>query len=246
MKILLVGDVHGNSFYVNRAMVHAAEVGADRVFFLGDFGWTFSDKFVAACDRAAAKTGLNVEFIDGNHEDFDFLLSQPVDDDGIRRLTPTLHHIPRGTVMELDGHHVLFMGGGVSVDKIWRTPNYDWWPQEEVTSGDIHRAIENAKGKNIHAVFAHDTPKLPGFSNKGQSSRFPEDALADSAAHMALMKLVALEHQPKRWYHGHHHTRETSVMSMPYGDLIIDCLDRDETALRDNVILVDTDDWYAD
>lgn len=246
MKILLVGDIHASKYYMNRAMDHADEVGAERVFFLGDFGWTFEQKFLEACDAAADRTGLNVEFIDGNHEDFDFLLSLPADDDGIRRVSDKVLHIPRGTVMELDGHHVLFMGGGVSVDKSWRIPHYDWWPQEEVTSEDYHRAIENAEGKDIHAVFAHDTPVLPRFSNKGPGSYFPTDALNDSAAHMALMKLVALEHQPKRWYHGHHHIRQTTTLSLDYGDLIVDCLDRDESPLRDNVILVDTDDWYAD
>ena len=38
-----------------------------------------------------------------------------------------------------DGRTVLFMGGALSVDKAWRTPGYDWFPEESITTGDLDR-----------------------------------------------------------------------------------------------------------
>ena len=78
MRILLVGDIHANRYELLRAMRYGKDQRVDRVFFLGDFGWKFEQPFLDRAEYMVKETGLLVEFIDGNHDDFNFLYSLPV------------------------------------------------------------------------------------------------------------------------------------------------------------------------
>jgi len=93
-----------------------------------------------------------VYFIDGNHEYFPYL-------NGISKVTeirPNLFYVPRGTVMELDGRQIGFLGGAESIDKAWRTPGYDWFPEESIRYSDMIKL----SGKKVDILVAHTPPKF--------------------------------------------------------------------------------------
>lgn len=248
MRILLVGDIHANTFYLRRAMEYAYNELCDRVFFLGDFGWKFDDNFLELGTKLFQKYGLFVDFLDGNHEDFDYLLSFPVADDGYRHIAEGIRHIPRGTILDLDGHNVLVMGGATSIDKMYRVPHISWWEQESITYDDMRNAIEGLYNVDkISAVFAHDGPVMPGGSNKGDDlwkfgPRYYE-ALHDSQVNRSKLYTLMEMAEPKFWYHGHHHTRYTTVLTTDYGTCTVEALDRDEETVKRNLLIVDTEDW---
>jgi predicted phosphodiesterase len=53
---------------------------------------------------------------------------------------PNLIFVPRGTVLELDGRRIAFLGGGDSIiDRHVRQPDVDWWPEERVGMEDVAR-----------------------------------------------------------------------------------------------------------
>jgi hypothetical protein len=55
-------------------------------------------------------------------------------------MAPNLVYVPRGTVLELDGRRIAFLGGGTSViDRAERRADVDWWPEEQVTMADVAR-----------------------------------------------------------------------------------------------------------
>jgi hypothetical protein len=55
-------------------------------------------------------------------------------------MAPNLVYVPRGTVLELDRRRIAFLGGGSSiVDRAWRRPDVDWWPEEQVSMADVAR-----------------------------------------------------------------------------------------------------------
>ena len=251
MKILLVGDIHANTHDLRRAMIYGAEHNVQRVFFLGDFGWKFSQNFLASASKAARITGLMVEFIEGNHEDFDFLLSHDISSDGYRYISDGVRHIPRGTVLELDDKYVMCVGGGVSIDKAWRTPGESWWAQEEVTNDDIDKVknIIDAMGP-VHAMFTHDGPQLPRLSNKDFSNMTADTVIkADidrSGRHMRKIEEIMHICQPAYIYHGHHHVRDTNVINAAHGPVVVECLDMHGTPIKDATMIVDTDDWITD
>lgn len=248
MRILLAGDIHGSKRGIDRAMYYGHDHAVDRVFFLGDFGWTFGPDFLAGASKVSKATGLMVEFIEGNHEDFDFLLSHSVSSDGYRYLNEHVRHIPRGTILELDDKRVMCMGGGVSIDKVWRVPGKSWWSQEEITDDDIDKAknLIDATGP-VHAMFTHDGPLLPGLSNKNFSHMNVDPIIMDdiNRSNRHMRKVEDLMHicQPGYVYHGHHHVRNTDIIDAGHGSVVVECLDMYGSSVKNSLLVVETDDW---
>ena len=244
MRILLVGDIHANRYELLRAMRYGKDQRVDRVFFLGDFGWKFEQPFLDRAEYMVKETGLLVEFIDGNHEDFNFLYSLPVSEDGYRYVTPHVRHIPRGTILELDGKNVVCMGGGASIDRIWRVENESWWPQELITDEELFDAIQSSKAAgHIHAMFSHDGPVLPHGSNKFESFIQIADDIRLSNANMRKIHDLIYAAQPAFIYHGHHHSRFSTVLDTGFGLVHVESLDCDGSRINEMMLVVDTDDW---
>lgn len=250
MKILLSGDIHSAVWGLDRVM-HRAEVEkVEAVFFLGDFGWDFSPRFINTASLWYENTGIPIYFIDGNHEDFDILYEYEVGEDGLRTLAEGLKHVPRGTVMNLDGHNVLLIGGASSIDKMWRTEGTSWWPQELITEDDVDMALANCADLEITAVFSHEGPMLPANSNKTD-----EDLIAYSPALEADVRIsqdqraklmrIGSKVKPKFWYHGHHHTFAQSVMYHDDGECLVQCLAHETSKLYEQTVIIHTEDWYV-
>ena len=71
-------------------------------------------------------------------------------------MAPNLIFVPRGTVLELDGRRIAFLGGGDSViDRAYRRPDVDWWPEERVTMADVAR-LERAG--RVDLLVCHTPP----------------------------------------------------------------------------------------
>ena len=85
-------------------------------------------------------------FIDGNHENFDWLSilkKTNTKEDGLCHISEHIKYIPRGTVLNLKAESgnikVACCGGADSVDKYRRTKHISWWEQESITQEDIDR-----------------------------------------------------------------------------------------------------------
>lgn len=92
-----------------------------------------------------------VYFIEGNHEYYPYI-------NGITEVTeirPNLYYCPRGTILELDGRRVAFLGGAESIDKAWRRYRVDWFPEESISLSDYHK-FDNVDSVDI--LVAHTPP----------------------------------------------------------------------------------------
>ena len=101
--------------------------------------------------------GRSCWFVDGNHEDFGQLaqLAAAIVPDGRNEIRPNILHLPRGYRWEWHGLTWLACGGGVSLDEAGRTEGIDWWPQEEITSGQEAAIIA---GGHADVMVCHDCP----------------------------------------------------------------------------------------
>lgn len=143
--ITVFGDVHGH-IPIFRDMIK--KVPEDHTIIqVGDMGiWPNSIRqFELGFPRP-------VYFIDGNHEFFPYLngISE------IREIHPNLFYVPRGTVTELDGRKILFLGGAESPDKQWRTPGVSWFPEESITQADLYRIPEDVE--TVDLMITHTPP----------------------------------------------------------------------------------------
>lgn len=208
-RIMLVGDIHAGLLALEADVCAAKDAECSRVFFLGDFGYRFSDNFIELGRELWLDTGLTIDWIDGNHEDFDYLESINFD------LGPGFTYHPRGSVEVIDGKRILFLGGATSVDAQWRTPGASWWPQEELTEAQVASACSQGR---VDIVLAHDAPYLPLLSNKDlDSPSFPESELLRSAQHRDKVQAVYQTAQPLAWCHGHYHTHYETSKLEPWG-----------------------------
>lgn len=236
MIIAFAGDWHGEQSYAYRAMKFAKKQGADILVHVGDFGIWHPYGYVKTINEYANNLDLPVYFVDGNHEDHPWLLSQPIADDGFRPLGDTLFHIPRAHRWEWGGLSFMGLGGATSVDRKRRKPGIEWFPEEAITTGDMYRAVD---GGHVDVLVTHDCPSgvdIPGITDS-TSSWIPKDDLQAAHAHRDLLRVVFDQVTPDYLFHGHYHVRYTSV----FNNCIINGLDCDHKPIRINIQVVDTE-----
>lgn len=233
MRIAFMGDTHGNLPYTHKALRYAAKNSSDLVVSVGDFGF-WGDSYTQNVGEEAGRLGLQVFFVDGNHERHDLLNSLPVREDGFRVLHDNVAHIPRGTVWTWDGVNFLGLGGAHSVDRQWRTPSVDWFPEETLTYGQL---FEASQALNIDVMVTHDCPagvEIPGIA--GNPFGFPKEEIALADKHREMLGYVVDNVKPGVLVHGHYHVNYSDMR----GETSIIGLDCDGRPLADNIFFMDT------
>lgn len=234
MKILLAGDVHGNTSHMHYLMSEAKHNGCDRIFQLGDFGyWEHFPRGVRYLDetnRAAKQAGIVVYFLDGNHDKTSMLLEKytETDDEGFILVRPNVRYARRGHVWEWAGKKFIALGGAYSVDKEYRLAveqhenspaGTQWFPEEEMTDKELHNYLLAAP-QTVDFMFAHDKPRLskPGWNRKDLEECWPNQNRLQEAMDMLKPRLFA---------HGHLHHRYDDAVMTPYGYTQVLGLDAD-------------------
>jgi predicted phosphodiesterase len=143
MSIAFLGDIHGWF----RRLHHVLEELPEDVPLIqvGDFGcWPqFRDQWKAP--------KRPIYFIDGNHDHHPTFSKLTVPTE----VWPGATYVPRGTILELAGKRVGFLGGAHSVDYKSRTPQVDWFPELEVVTADQTSMLA---GRNVDILVTHTAP----------------------------------------------------------------------------------------
>ncbi len=196
--LFLISDLHGGvdceCFY---EYAKTAKEG-DTLLILGDLELAFRD---TEENRRFTEFFLSltceIAFIDGNHENFDYLYAFPQEEwngGRVHRLSPHIVHLMRGYIFRIQGRTFFTMGGCKSTQK-WVDSGL-WWPQEVPDEEEIARAYKVLAANNhkVDYVLTHkyriDSHKVPPMTLEGLS--------------------VFLEEQVeyKHWYSGHWHRYE--------------------------------------
>jgi hypothetical protein len=235
--VAFAGDWHANTGYARRAIRHAAHLGAEVIVHLGDFGYEFAPAYLDRVTTALRNSGIELWFVDGNHEKFPVLSSFPIQADGRRRLTDRVYHLPRGFRWQWSGVSFLALGGAYSIDRAWRTPGVSWWPEEEITEGDIGNATA---GGPVDVLVAHDCPTgvpIPGLEDS--ADRWPPMDLIKAVNHRLRVLRVVQAVQPRVVWHGHYHTSYDAEVDLGYGPVEVHGRDCDGQPLAQNLSVVD-------
>lgn len=217
IRWLVCGDFHGDTGHAFKMLELASRLGITRIIQLGDFGFFWpghaGDKYMRKVMKKATELGVHVYVVDGNHENFDKLLEIPVNDQGVRIIGPSLTHLPRGFVWEVEDKKLLFVGGAHSIDFDSRVAYQRqhgikvWWSQETLVDSEVENAISAGK---VDVLFTHDcAPNYPML--KGYKDDF------ESSMHQQKVGYIAKKVQPELWFHGHMHEHVTYPFP-EYGD----------------------------
>jgi len=198
-KIIMTGDIHGQFGELNTLINRK---NPEMVICAGDFGyWPITYDYVNyfkkihPFDQIKPKQ-TQVLWIDGNHENFWELAKRRSDEEfkGVR-------YMPRGSTYTLpDGRVVLFMGGGLSVDKNYRKFGVDWFPEEQISEKDVR----NLPDIDIDIIVSHTCPFVLRAELCGDN-RF-KDASEDALQYMLH------KYKPSLWVFGHWHTYKAGII----------------------------------
>ena len=184
--IIVVGDIHGRFNHLN-ALINRKR--PEIVLQVGDFGY-----WPGMQNKSKPKSEESViYFCDGNHEDHVKL--QEIENNEIYK---NVYYMKRGSTIDLpDGRTVLFMGGAMSFDWMYRTPGLDWFPELELVSDSD---LDNLPDKKIDIVISHTAPCefYTGFPASDDPSR-------------KKLSYILKKYEPKEWYFGHYHFYDSGL-----------------------------------
>lgn len=100
---------------------------------------------------------------------------------------------------------MMLIGGAVSIDKALRIEDYSWWPDEELSIGELNALVDKYIEVKPRIMVTHECPEeisrvilarygLPGI----ELGDFP------SRTRQAFQAMLSA-HSPKEWIFGHYH-----------------------------------------
>lgn len=236
-RILLAGDVHGNCSFVISLLDQARSQGCNRIVQLGDWGaWEHVPdglKFVRDVERHAAKRGITIWWLDGNHDNLAETLRRHPDrdDEGFHIVSPHVRYIPRGHRWTWHGMRFAAYGGAYSVDKQWRldlekqrrAPGTVWFPGEEMTDEEADQLLV-ADPATVDVLLTHDKPRdsRPDWNRKDIPGCWPNQDRIQAVARTLLPRLLV---------HGHLHYRYTDRIRVGGGWCRVEGLAADPDAM---------------
>jgi hypothetical protein len=229
MRVAVAGDWHGHTWWAIKLIQAARADGVTQILQLGDFGvWPgpTGKRYLDRLQKTCEEEGVEVWFVDGNHEDFVQLLAKPKDELGRGIVRPNLLHLPRGHRWKWGDRSWLALGGAASIDKAVRTEGKDWWPEEELTRAQADAAIASGPAD---VMVCHDYPAKVVHSFGPRPKSWALEDVARSERHSQLIQEVVDAVRPGYFLHGHLHRLYQRQTDMGWGSVEVTGLDCDGT-----------------
>ena len=210
-RLLVAGDVHGNSGWLEVLFRSAVAHGCNAILQLGDFGfWPHQpggSRYLHRVSKYADRSGVVVFWIDGNHENHDALRLLTPSADGFVDVARGCRHAPRGLRWTWRGVRFGALGGAFSIDWRDRVPGRSWWPDEVTTAADVERL----GGAALDVLLTHDAPA--GVPLGGV--RLPDADQVRTDEVRALLAEAVKATSPRLVLHGHWHRRYSYELTWP-------------------------------
>lgn len=208
MAFYVTGDTHGDfdvqKLYKKNWRSQKELTSNDYLIICGDFGFIWQQeesKQEAYWLEILEQKKCMILFVDGNHENHPRLATYPVKEwngGSVHEIRPTILHLMRGQVFDIDGSTFFTMGGASSHDKVYRTEGISWWPEELPSEEEYNTAIRNLERVNwkVDYVISHccDT-----FTQRLIASYYEPDQLTE------FFYTISQRLSYKQWYFGHYH-----------------------------------------
>lgn len=218
MKILLVGDSHGQLLYIQKLIDE--NKGIDAVIQVGDFGF-YPSVFYRNFELNRLKFSVPVYAIDGNHEDHTWVhKNKDLWENWSKNYN--LNFVPRGTIMNFGSSIIGFVGGAMNVDRPQegsinkKTTNYLLHSERKQITKKF-----NKFGKPFDLMVTHSCPCdrkvymvghpmfLPSiFKYITEPFDLDTGPLNDCGERILTNLWDSLEYKPAKWVFGHFHAHQ--------------------------------------
>lgn len=230
--IYITGDCHQDfeRFNIDVFPEQKEMTKDDCVIICGDFGGVWNRNEESSREAKLMdwleNRPFTTLFVDGNHENFDRLYAYPVEKwhgGKVHKIRPSVIHLMRGQVFEIDGKSIFAFGGASShdiaggilepddpdfkkkkkkLDQGWypyRVNHVSWWKQELPSEEEMQEGIENlaAHDNKVDFIVTHccvsSTQTLLG------GGLYKTDILTEY--HEKIRQNTSF----KKWFFGHYH-----------------------------------------
>ncbi len=229
MAIFMTGDVHGDFSRFRRGNFYEqAELSKkDCLIITGDFGgvWDGNPAEQRQLDWLEARPFTTL-FVSGNHENFDMLAELPKEEwhgGEIQRVRPSVIHLIRGQVYDIEGRKFFTMGGASSHDisggilepgdpkfrqkrkrleisgALYRVNHRSWWAAELPSDEEYQTARANLEqhGWAVDYIVTHCCPT--SVQDELSGGMYQADRLTD------FLDEVTQKCQFRYHFFGHYH-----------------------------------------
>ena len=216
MSFIIAGDTHG-TIDINKVVhffnEHEGEnTSNDYLIICGDVGVCgFSASEEAEVRNVLRSLPVTTLFVDGNHENFDLLNNNPVQQwhgGKVHRISDSIIHLMRGQVFEIDGKSFFTMGGAESHDKADRILGKSYWSNELPSESEYTEALRNLQnhGYKVDYIITHcaTTALQKEIRNQIDGTAYKSDTLLKFFDELDMM----MNYQ--KWFCGHYHIDLTS------------------------------------
>lgn len=181
-KLRIISDIHGKS-WLHENLTEGAEYSIQ----IGDLGFDYT--YLKNIDPDHHK------FFCGNHDQHHTCAKWP-------------HWL--GSYGQLNGS-MFYVGGGFSIDWKYRTPGFDYFPNEELSELDLECAFELYRAHLPQVMLSHEAPRsiIHHFTDGNILKNFGYDPETfTTRTSEALEKMLSIHyHKPKLWVFGHYHRK---------------------------------------
>ncbi len=227
--IYITGDTHGDVRRLNSTSFfeHKEMTKDDYVIILGDFGLVWDYKGESKDEKNwldwLEDKPFTTLFIDGNHENHDRLREMPIEmwnGGKVHKVRPSVIHLMRGQVFNIDGLKIFTFGGASSHDikdgilepgdpriknwwkdytKLFRINKQSWWEGELPTKQEMAEGLVNLEENNwkVDYVMTHCAASSTTAIIGGDL--YAQDVLTD------YLQEIKDRLKFKKWFFGHHH-----------------------------------------
>lgn len=223
IKVLILGDSHGDAEYMLRAMRVARRKGCDRIFQIGDFGYydhlQEGIDFMRRVEAGLNDHGLILYWTHGNHDGMVPLWSRfglVIDGsdfsphggvnyvEGCSRgefvkIRERVFYAPIGHRWEWGSTTFMAVGGAYSINRAHMIPGIEWWEEEVLTEDQVDYITE---GDPVDVMLTHDCPvnfDLPAIAYKKE--------YLEAAPNRERLAEIVDYFRPQLLIHGHYHSR---------------------------------------
>ena len=247
--IYITGDCHSDfgRFNDNIFPEQQEMTKEDYVIICGDFGGVWhmeeeDDREKKALDFLEDRPFTTL-FVDGNHENFDRLYSYPEKEwhgGKVHEIRPSVLHLMRGQVYEIDGKKIFTFGGASSHDisggileqddpdftQKWiqlrrgnlpyRINHFSWWAMELPTEQEMEEGRRNLAKNDYKVDFIVSHCCASSTQALLSHGEFENDILTD------YLDEIRSKTRFKKWFFGHYHeNRNVNVEEIAIYEQII-------------------------
>lgn len=207
--VYITGGTHGTvDFYKLLSNDLKDLTKDDYVIICGDSGILFRPEHRDHLINLYSYLPFSVLVVDGNHDNHHLLNALPVEEwngGKVHRIAPSILHLMRGQVFNIDGYRFFAMGGGLSYDRLRRIPNVSWWEQEMITEEDFQEALSNLQKVDftVDFVITHDIP-ASWVGAVSSSRKIIHEGFQEAPSNRFLDELLG-QISFRHWFWAHYH-----------------------------------------